>query len=149
MDKQDVVRVLEQIAACLELKGENPFRIRAYRTAARAVAGFPDDLREGLTSGQLAEVKGIGPATLDIVSEVLDTGRSRALEELEDQIPPGLVEMMQISGLGVAKIRQIHESLHIDSLAELEEVARDGRLAKLPRFGKKTAENVLKGIAFL
>jgi DNA polymerase (family 10) len=68
---------------------------------------------------------------------------------LEDQIPPGLVEMMQISGLGVAKIRQIHESLHIETLAELEEVARDGSLAKLPRFGKKTAENVLKGIAFL
>src|SRR5262249_6632843 len=103
MDKQDVVRVLEHIAACLELKGENPFRIRAYRTAARAVADFSSDLREGLASGQLAEVKGIGSATLDIVGEVLDTGRSRALEELERQIPPGLVEMMQISGLGVAK----------------------------------------------
>ena len=149
MDKQDVVRVLEQIAACLELKGENQFRIRAYHTAARIIAGIPDDLRETLTSGRLAEVKGIGPATLEIVTDVLETGKSRMLEDLREQIPAGLVEMMQISGLGVTKIRQIHESLQIDTLAELEEVARDGRLAKLPRFGKKTADNILKGIAFL
>ena len=64
-------------------------------------------------------------------------------------MPPGLVEMLQISGLGVAKIRQIHEALDIDSLPELEAAARDGRLARLPRFGQKTAENILKGIAFL
>ncbi len=64
-------------------------------------------------------------------------------------MPPGLVEMLQISGLGVAKIRQIHEALDIDSLPDLEGAARDGRLARLPRFGQKTADNILKGIAFL
>src|ERR671938_1235246 len=71
------------------------------------------------------------------------------LEELRQQIPPGLVEMLEISGLGVAKIRQIHEVLGIDSLPELEAAAHDGRLAKLPRFGQRTSENILKGIAFL
>ena len=71
------------------------------------------------------------------------------LEELREQIPPGLVEMLSISGLGVAKIRQIHEVLGIDSLPELEAAALDGRLAKLPRFGQKTSENILKSIAFL
>jgi DNA polymerase (family 10) len=71
------------------------------------------------------------------------------LEELREQIPPGLVEMLEISGLGVAKIRQIHEVLGIDSLPELEAAAHDGRLAKLPRFGQRTSENILKGIAFL
>ena len=71
------------------------------------------------------------------------------LEELREQIPPGLVEMLAISGLGVAKIRQIHDVLDIDSLPELEAAALDGRLAKLPRFGPKTSENILKGIAFL
>lgn len=149
VDKQQVARVLEEIGAFLELKGENPFRIRAYRSAARAVATFPGDLGEALASGELAETKGIGPATLEIIGEVLKTGRSTMLEQLKDEIPPGLVEMLQISGLGVAKVRQIYETLHIDTLAELEAAARDGRLEKLPRFGKKTAENILRGIAFL
>lgn len=149
MDKQDVARAFEEIAGFLELKGENPFRVRAYRTAARAIATFPGDLRQALGSGQLAEVRGIGPAMLEIVSDLLATGRSRVLEDLKDQVPPGLVQMLQISGLGVARVRQIHQALHVETIAELEEAARDGRLAKLPRFGKKTAENVLKGIAFL
>ena len=149
MDKKDVARTLEEIAGFLELKGDNPFRVRAYRTASRALATLPGDLGQALKSGELAEVKGLGPAMLDIVGDLLKTGHSRVLEDLRDEVPPGLVEMLQISGLGVAKVRQIHESLHIETLAELEEAARDGRLAKLPRFGKKTAENIVKGIGFL
>jgi DNA polymerase (family 10) len=101
-DKKAVAQVLEQIAAFLELKGENPFRIRAFRTAARAVGSFNGDLREGLEDGSLAGAKGVGPATLQIVSEIVTTGRASMLEELREQIPPGLVEMLAISGLGVA-----------------------------------------------
>jgi len=148
-DRTDVARVLGQIAAFLELKGENPFRVRAYQAAARAAADFPHDLEAARRSGALAETKGIGPATLEIIEDVLDTGTSRALEDLKDEVPPGLVEMLQISGLGVQKVRLIHEHLGIDTLSELEDAARDGRLAGLPRFGAKTAENVLKGLAFL
>jgi DNA polymerase (family 10) len=149
MDKKAVAQVLEQIAAFLELKSENPFRIRAFRTAARALVGFPGDLRQSLEDGTLAAAKGVGPATLQIVTELVGTGRASMLEELREQIPPGLVEMLEISGLGVAKIRQIHEVLGIDSLPELEAAAHDGRLAKLPRFGPRTSENILKAIAFL
>jgi DNA polymerase (family X) len=149
MDKKAVADVLEQIAAFLELKGENPFRIRAFRTAARAIGNFPGDLREGLEDGSLAAAKGVGPATLQIAAELINTGKAGFLEELREQIPPGLVEMLAISGLGVAKIRQIHDVLGIDSLPELEAAAMDGRLAKLPRFGQKTSENILKSIAFL
>ncbi len=149
MDKKAVAQVLEQIAAFLELKNENPFRIRAFRTAARALVGFPGDLRQSLEDGSLASAKGVGPATLQIVTELVGTGRASMLEELREQIPPGLVEMLEISGLGVAKIRQIHEVLGIDSLPELEAAAQDGRLAKLPRFGPRTSENILKAIAFL
>jgi len=149
MDKKAVGQVLEQIAAFLELKNENPFRIRAFRTAARALVSFPSDLRQSLEDGSLASAKGVGPATLQIVTELVRTGRASMLEELREQIPPGLVEMLEISGLGVAKIRQIHEVLGIDSLPELEAAARDGRLAKLPRFGPRTSENILKAIAFL
>jgi DNA polymerase (family X) len=149
MDKKAVSQVLEQIAAFLELKGENPFRIRAFRTAARAISTFPRDLRQSLEDKSLASAKGVGPATLQIVSELVGSGRASMLEELREQIPPGLVEMLEISGLGVAKIRQIHEVLGIDSLPELEAAAHDGRLAKLPRFGPRTSENVLKSIAYL
>ncbi len=149
MEPKAVAQVLEQIAAFLELKGENPFRVRAFRSAAKAVAAFTGTLDDALADGTLAGSKGVGPATLAIVQELVSTGRSTLLEELRGQVPPGLVEMLQISGLGVAKIRQIHDTLGIDSLPELEAAATDGRLARLPRFGQKTAENILKGIAFL
>jgi DNA polymerase (family 10) len=149
MDKKAVAQVLEQIASFLELKGENPFRIRAFRTAARAITGFQRDLRESLSDGSLASVKGVGPATLQLVQELVATGRASMLEDLREQIPSGLVEMLEISGLGVAKIRQIHDLLGIDSLPELEAAAHDGRLARLPRFGPKTSENLLKSIAYL
>lgn len=149
IDRKAAAQVLEQIAAFLELKGENPFRIRAFRTAAKTVGGLPVELDLAVADGTLAATRGVGPATLQIVQELMSSGRSSLLEELREQVPPGLVEMLQISGLGVAKIRQIHEALDIDSLPELEAAARDGRLARLPRFGLKTAENILRGIAFL
>lgn len=149
MDKKAAAKALERIASLLELRGEDPFRIRAFTTAARALGGLPGTLTEALADGSLAGTKGVGPATLQIVQELVKTGRSTVLEELQEQVPPGLIEMLQISGLGVAKVRQIHETLKIETIAELEEAARDGALAKLPRFGGKTAENILKGIAFL
>jgi len=149
MDRKAVASVLEHIAQLLELKGENAFRTRAFVSAARTIGTLPGDLQTALGDGTLAATKGIGPATLQIITELLETGRATVLEELREQVPPGLVEMLQISGLGVAKIRQIHETLDIDAIADLEAAARDGRLAKLPRFGAKTAENILRGISFL
>jgi len=149
MDKQAVRHTLEQLAAFLELKGENPFRVRAFQTAARAVAGYPGDLAQAAATGALRRLKGVGPATADVVRELFAAGRSSALDELREQVPPGLVEMLRIPGLGVAKVRQIHDRLGIDSLGELEAAAGDGRLAALPRFGAKTADNVRRGIAYL
>ncbi len=149
MGRKAVAGVLEQIASFLELKGENTFRVRAFRTSARVVGGLPVEVPEALADGSLAAAKGVGPATLEIITELVRTGRSTLLAELREQVPPGLVEMLSISGLGVNKIRQIHEMLGVDSLPELESAARDGRLAGLPRFGPRTAESVLKGIAFL
>ncbi|MDH3498232.1 MAG: DNA polymerase/3'-5' exonuclease PolX [Gemmatimonadota bacterium] len=149
MDHHDIARVLGEIAALLELQGENPFRVRAYRTAARTLSAYGGDLREARAAGALPELRGLGPATLEMVEELLDTGTCRMLEDLRDQVPPGLVDMLRIAGLGVAKVRQIHNSLQVDSLGELEVAARDGRLASLPRFGWKTAEKILKGIQFL
>ncbi len=149
MDRKSVAATLEQIASYLELQGENPFRVRAFRGAASTVEGFTGELPAAIADGSLAQAKGIGPAILQVITELVQGGRSEMLEQLREDVPPGLVEMLQISGLGVAKIRQIHATLGIETLTELEEAARDGRLAALPRFGARTAEGVLKGIAFL
>jgi DNA polymerase (family 10) len=149
MDKKDVASTLDEIAAYLELKGEDQFRVRAYQTAARAIAAFQGDLEEALTNGELAELKGIGRTTLDIVANVLTTGTCPLLERLRDEVPHGLVEMLRIPGLGVTKVRQIYDTLGVDSLGELEEAAREGRLANLPRFGPRTALRILKGIQFV
>jgi DNA polymerase (family 10) len=149
MDRTGVARSLEQIASYLEFKGGNPFRVRAFTAAARSILGFPGELDTAIADGSLAQAKGIGPAILQIVKELVTTGRAEVLEQLRDDVPAGLVDMLGIPGLGVAKIRQIQETLGIETLPDLETAARDGRLAALPRFGTRTAEKVLKGIAFL
>jgi len=149
VDKRAAAHVLESIASLLELKGENPFKVRAFTTAAQLVESYPGDLSTALDSGALAETKGIGPATLDVIREVAATGRSTALESLQRDVPAGLAEMRRIPGFGVAKIRAAHERLGIATLAELEAAARDGRLAGLPRFGEKTAQRILRGIEFV
>jgi DNA polymerase (family 10) len=149
MDRAAVAHVLDQIASFLEFQKENPFRVRAFRTAAKAVLSLPSEPAEALADGSLAATRGIGAATVAIVKELLDTGRSNALERLREDVSPGMVEMLGIPGLGVARIRTIHDKLGINTLADLERAARDGRLASLPGFGVRTADNVLKGIAFL
>lgn len=149
MDRTAVADTLDRIASYLELSGENAFRVRAFRNASRTVEGFTTDIAAALADGSLAQAKGIGPAILQVITELVETGRSEMLEQLREDVPPGLVEMLGISGMGVSKIRQVHETLGIDSLSELEEAARDGRLAALPRFGARTAEVILKGIAFM
>lgn len=149
MDRTGVARSLEQVAAYLDFKGDNPFRVRAFTAAARTVLGFAGDLEEGIADGSLGRTKGIGPAILQIITELVTTGHATLLDELQAEVPAGLVDMLAIPGLGVAKIRQIQETLGIDALPDLEAAARDGRLAALPRFGQRTAEKVLQGIAFM
>jgi DNA polymerase (family 10) len=150
MDPRTAAHVLAQIGAFLELHGENRFKSRAYTTAARAVQALDvDDLTPMLRSGELAECSGLGPATIAVIRDLVETGESSYLERLRQSTPEGLLEMLRVPGLGPAKIHQIHHGLGIESVRELEEAARDGRLAKLQRFGPKTAEKVLRGIAFL
>ncbi|HEY4320563.1 MAG TPA: DNA polymerase/3'-5' exonuclease PolX [Gemmatimonadales bacterium] len=149
MDRTGVARSLEQIAAYLEFNGENPFRVRAFTAAAKSILGFTTDLDVAIADGSLAQVKGIGPAILQIVTELVTTGCSDLLEQLREDVPAGLVDMLAIPGLGVAKIKQVQESLGIETVPDLEAAARDGRLAALPRFGERTADKILKGIAFL
>ncbi|HEX6534641.1 MAG TPA: DNA polymerase/3'-5' exonuclease PolX [Gemmatimonadaceae bacterium] len=150
MDPRTVAHVLTQIGDLLELHGENRFKTAAYRNAARAVIGLDtDDLRGMVRAGALAGLRGIGPATLGVITELVETGESAYFEQLREDTPEGLLEMLRIPGLGTSKIRAIHEGLDIDTVHELEQAARDGRLAALPRFGARTAEKILRGIAYL
>ncbi|MBA2683018.1 MAG: DNA polymerase/3'-5' exonuclease PolX [Gemmatimonadaceae bacterium] len=150
MDPRSVAHALSQIADFIELKNENRFKSAAYRNAARAILSVQtDDLAPFVASGELAELKGIGPATLSTIRELVESGESRYLEQLRAETPEGLLEMLGVPGLGTAKIQKIHEGLGVSTLAELEAAASDGRLAKLPRFGAGTAAKIVKGIAYL
>jgi DNA polymerase (family 10) len=146
MDRTAVARVLEQIAAYLEFQEANPFKVRAMRTAAKAIRGLATEPEAALADGTLKATRGVGPATLAIVRELVTTGRSEMLEELRREVPPGLLELLGLSGLGVARIKAIHQKLGVESLADLEAAARDGRLAGLPGFGPRTVETLLKRI---
>lgn len=149
VDSRTAAHVLSQIAAYLELRGENRFKSRAYDTAARAVLTLgADDLAPLVASGEIAAVRGLGPATVAVIRDLVETGSSRYLDQLREASPEGLVDMLRIPGLNPEKIHKIHEALEIADVEHLEAAARDGRLAKLKGFGPKTAEKILKGIAF-
>ena len=150
MDSRTAAHFLSQIGALLEVKGEHKFKARAYAGAARALIAIDtDDLGPLVRSGELAKTPGIGPATLSVVRELVETGESSYLAKLREGMPEGLADLMRVPGLNAAKIQVIHQSLGVETLDDLERVAQNGELADLPRFGKKTAERVLKGIAIL
>src|SRR6185503_4905357 len=149
VDSRTAAHVLSQIAGYLELRGENQFKTRAYETAARGILTLgAEDLRPLLESGELGQVRGLGPATIAVVRDLVEIGSSRYLDQLREATPEGLLEMLRVPGLTPAKIHLVHEQLAIEDVDELETAARDGRLAKLKGFGPKTAEKILKGIAF-
>src|SRR6476660_307141 len=149
MDSRTVAHTLSQIAAYLELRGENRFKARAYQTAAKGILTLGvDDLAPLLESGDIGKVRGLGPATISVVRDLVETGSSRYLDELRNSTPEGLLDMLKIPGLTAEKIHKIYEELEISDVADLEAAARDGRLAKIRGFGPKTAERILKGIAF-
>ncbi|HXY31025.1 MAG TPA: PHP domain-containing protein [Gemmatimonadaceae bacterium] len=150
MDTRTAAHTLNRIADLLELHEQSRFKASAFRNAARAVAALDaTDLRPALQDGSLAQVRGIGPVTLSVLTELAQAGESSYLQQLSEDTPEGLVEMLRIPGLGTAKIRAIHEGLDIDTVHELEEAVRDGRVARLPRFGPRMAEKIARGIAFL
>jgi DNA polymerase (family 10) len=148
MDSRTAAHALSQIAAYLELNGESPFKVRAYSGASAALLALgADDLAPLLQSGELAAVRGLGPATLAVVRDLVDTGESRYLEQLRESMPEGLLDMLEIPGMTPARIHQIREALNIETVEDLEAAAKDGRLTTVPKLGAKTAAKILAGIA--
>lgn len=143
----DVARRLDEVAAMLEILGDNPFRIRAFSNAARAVYDLSEDVNKLAESGELLEVRGVGKSIFADIKQMLATGTFDEFEKLSAKVPAGMLEMLRVSGLGPRKAKLIHDKLGIKSLEELEQAGRNGWLAELPGFGEKTQTNILEGIA--
>jgi DNA polymerase (family 10) len=146
--KEALIEQLEASAVLLELRGENPFKSRAYTKAARAIAELDVDLYEAVQNRTLLERKGIGKAMFEKISNAIETGRLGSYEELMAATPSGLLEMLKIKGLGPKKIKIIHEQLGVKDVVELEYACIENRLIDLPGFGKKTQEKILEGISY-
>ena len=146
MTKNEIADILNEIAVLLELKGENPFKTRAYQAGARALESLEEDLGTVISEGRLEEIKGVGEALSKKIVELQITGQLRFFEELRASIPPGMVEMLQIPGLGPKKIIALHQKLGVDSIAGLAKACAEGLVAGLPGFGDKTQEKIVAGI---
>ena len=147
MTKDEAASALREIGTILELQGENPFKCRAYQTAARTLETAPADLAELVRSNRLGELPGIGESLRDKIVTLVTTGKLPYLEKLRASIPPGLLPLLDLPGLGPKKLKTLREKLKIESREALEKACRDGRLASLEGFGEKTASNLLAAIA--
>ncbi|WP_420129489.1 DNA polymerase/3'-5' exonuclease PolX [Longimicrobium sp.] len=148
MTAREAAAALGEIAMLLEVVGGNPFRAKAFQSAARTLETSSADLTALAAAGQLRTLPGVGEGIAGVLNELVTTGTSRMLEELREQTPVGLYDVMRIKGVGAKRGRTLFKELGIDSLDKLEEAAAAGRLAALPGFGAKTAEAILKGVAF-
>jgi len=147
MTKNEIADVLTEIGTLLELKGENPFKVRAYQTGARALEAIEEaDLVRLIAAGELGTIKGFGEALVQKITELHQTGRLEFFEKLQASIEPGLTAMLQVPGLGPKKIRALHEKLGIGSIAALLAACTDGKVAELDGFGEKTQEKIVAGI---
>lgn len=148
MSHKSITKILEDIAMLLEIKGENPFKARAYYNAAKALSGVTN-LEELIQEKKLKEIKGIGEALSQKIEEYSNTGSMSYYKELTRELPESLLELMQIPNLGPKKIKVLHDELGVSNIGELEYACKENRLVHLAGFGEKTQEKVLKGIEFL
>ena len=142
-----VTAKFERIADLLDIQGANPFRIRAYRNAARTIGGLGSDVKTLLEKGaDLRDLPGIGDDLAAKIREIVETGKSGLLERLQKQVPPAVAELLRIPGLGPKRVRAPYEDLDVQSLEQLLRAASDGRIRELPRFGKKLEDRIVEAV---
>ncbi|MGJ8676955.1 MAG: DNA polymerase/3'-5' exonuclease PolX [Akkermansiaceae bacterium] len=141
-----IAEILDEIALLLEIKGENPFKTRAYRNGAETVRNFEGDIVAKAAANELADIKGIGAALQDKLHELATTGKLIFHEKLRAEFPEGLFDLFGIQGLGPKKVRALYDKLGVDSIESLKLVCTDGRAAELPGFGAKSIEKLLAAI---
>ncbi len=146
MTKEKIAGALEEIATLLELKGENPFKIRAYTNAARSIEAWGASFSDLQNEETLEKIPGVGKAIAAKIKELATTGSLAFLEELRGEFPPAILELFSISGLGAKKIKALHEQLQVSSIAELQAVCESGRVAQLPGFGETTQAKICAAI---
>lgn len=148
MTREDLADVLENIALLLELKGENPFKIRAYRTGAETVVQYPGDIVEKAKADELEGIKGIGDALRQKLHELASTGKLQYWETLRAEFPETIFELFHLQGLGPKKVKALHDELGVASISDLKTACESGKVAALPGFGKKSEDKLLEAIAF-
>ncbi len=146
MDKEQVAEILVEIGTLLELKGENPFKTRAYTNAARTIESLTEPLARVIEEKRLGDIKGIGDALQQKITELVTTGKLKYYEDLKASLPPGLTAMLQIPGVGPKKVKAVYDKLGVDSIEKLEAACKDGRVATLDGFGEKSQTKILEGI---
>jgi DNA polymerase (family 10) len=146
MKNTEICKIFEDIADLLELKGENPFKIRAYRNFTNAVKHLPVELEQLVAEDRLNEVPGVGEAITKKVTELVTTGRLEFYERLKAEFPEGISALLDIPGVGPKTAILLINELGIKSIDELEAAIADGRVARLPHIGDKTAANILDHI---
>ena len=146
MTKEAIAGVLEQLATLLELKGESPFKIRAYANAARAIETFGGNISNLQDEEALAKIPGIGKSIADKIKELAATGSLKYLEELRAEFPAAILQLFSISGLGAKKIKALYDKLQISSIEQLRQACETGRVAELPGFGDTTQIKICKAI---
>src|SRR5213594_3308723 len=144
-----IADVLDEIADLIELKGENVFRAVTYRAAARAIRDLREPLPKLVQEKRLKEIPRVGPSVAEAIEQIVVTGRSKRHEDLQAEVPPGLLTLLRVPGVGPATARIIYDHLRITTIEELEEAAREHRLQQLPKIQAKTEENILRSIAAL
>src|SRR3954470_466031 len=146
MDKATIADVLEKIATLLELKGENPFKIRAYVNAARSLETWGGNIADLANEEVLEKIPGIGKAIAAKIKELVETGALKFFDDLRAEFPADILELFSLPGLGAKKIKALHEKLNVSSIAQLHEACVAGRVAELPGFGKTTQEKICRAI---
>ncbi len=142
----EVARIFDDMADILEIKGDQPYRINAYRSAARNVAATREGVNQLFAEGRLREIRGVGEALEAKIVEYLSTGRVEAYERLKREFPAGLVTLLGVPGLGPTRARMVYQQLNVTSVADLERAAREGRLRQVPGFAEKSVENLLQAL---
>jgi len=146
MDKKEIAEIFNEIGQLLELKGENPFRIRAYYNAARIVESLQEDLQYLVDEQRLTDIKGIGNDLAAKITEMVTTNRLEFYEQLKASLPKGLLDMLRIPGFGPKRAKIVFDKLKVDSIGKLEAACRAGKVAALDGFGEKSQQKIIEGI---
>jgi DNA polymerase (family 10) len=146
MDQKELLEILENLAVMLEIKGESPFKSRAYQNAADIIKVQQLDIEKLVNQNKLAEIKGFGKALVEKITDYVENGKMTYYERLKEEIPLSLIKMTKLDGIGNKKAGQIYQELGISEIDELEKAAKENKIQELKGFSKNTQEKIIESI---